>query len=77
MPLIPFADAFLTGSLLSILVPTLLLIAIAVVFVRLVKRVPEDTPSSSSTLPSPDVVAAAGDSVDDVTPAGPPPGDIS
>lgn len=76
MPLLLFADNFLAGSLLTILMPTLLLIVIAISFVALVKRVPHDTPGASSTLPPPDVLAAAGEGVDEITPAGPPPGEI-
>lgn len=70
-----FADNFLAGSLLTILMPTLLLIALAVWYWYAVKRVPEETPASSSQLPPKHVVAAAGESVKDVTPAGPPPGE--
>ncbi len=76
MPLLLFADNFLAGSLLTILMPVLLLIVIAVAFVAFVKRVPRNAPSSSSTLPPPHVVAAGGDAVDEVSPAGPPPGEI-
>jgi hypothetical protein len=56
---IPFADNFLAGSLLTLLMPTLLLSAIAVWYVFAVKRVPKDTPTSSTALPAPDVLAAA------------------
>jgi len=59
MPTIPFADNFLAGSLLTILMPTLLLSAIAIWYVLAVKRVPEDTPRSSPSLPPPEVLAAA------------------
>jgi hypothetical protein len=76
MPPILFASNFLAGSLLTILLPLGLLIVLSVWSVRIVRRVPENAPTSSATLPHPDVVAAAGDSVDDVTPAGPPPGEI-
>jgi hypothetical protein len=76
MPPILFADNFLAGSLLTLLMPTLLLVAIAVWYVLSVKRVPEDTPASSAPPPPPEVVAAAPAAADDVTPAGPPPGEI-
>jgi len=56
--MIPFADNFLAGSLLTLLMPTLLLIAIAIWFVVAVRRVPEDTPETSAALPHPDVAAA-------------------
>ena len=72
MPL--FADDFLAGSLLSLLLPVCLLIAIAVWYVLFAKRAP-DTHPSSPTLPPSDVVAAARDA-DRPQPAGPPPGEI-
>jgi hypothetical protein len=58
MPLILFADNFLAGSLLSLLLPTGLLVVIAVWYVRTIRRVPEDTPESAPALPSTDVLAA-------------------
>ncbi len=61
-----FADNFLAGSLLTLLMPTGLLIAIAIWYVFAVKRVPEDTPTSSSALPSPDVLAAADPEAEDI-----------
>ncbi|MGA9858861.1 MAG: hypothetical protein WBQ18_13440 [Solirubrobacteraceae bacterium] len=61
MPTLMFADNFLAGSILSLLMPTLLLSAIAVWYVMAVKRVPKDTPTSSTTLPSPEVLAATED----------------
>jgi hypothetical protein len=54
-----FADNFLAGSLLTLLLPTGLLIAIAIWYVRALRHVPEDTPTSSAPLPSSDVLAAA------------------
>ena len=59
MPHLLFADNFLAGSLLTLLLPTLLLSAIAVWYVLEVKRVPKDTPTSSAALPPPEGVAAA------------------
>ena len=73
MPL--FADDFLAGSLLSLLLPVCLLIAIAVWYVGFARHAPDAHPSSP-TLPPPDVVAAAGDAPDLTQPAGPPPGEI-
>jgi hypothetical protein len=70
-----FADNFLAGSLLSLLLPLCLLIAITVWFVLSVKRVPHDTPTSSSALSPPEVVAAAPPAETGITPAGPPPGE--
>ncbi len=73
MPL--FADDFLAGSLLSLLLPVCLLIAIAVWYVAFARRTP-DTHPSSPTLPPSDVVAAAADVAELPQPAGPPPGEI-
>ncbi len=61
-----FADNFLAGSLLSLLLPAGLLIAIAIWYLVAVRRVPEDTPTSSSALPSADVVAAADPEAEDI-----------
>jgi hypothetical protein len=73
MPL--FADDFLAGSLLSLLLPVCLLIAIAVWYVLFARREP-DTHPSSPTLPPSEVVAAVGDHADRAQPAGPSPGEI-
>lgn len=60
MPPIPFADNFLAGSIISLLMPVGLLIAIAIWYVLLtVKRLPDDTPTASASTPTPDVFAAA------------------
>ncbi len=66
MPLFLFADNFLAGSLLSLLLPTGLLVVIAIWYVRTVRRVPEDTPTASAALPSSDVLAAADPEAEDV-----------
>ena len=76
MPTILFADNFLAGSLLSLLMPTCLLIAITVWYVRFARRAPADTHPASSGLPSSEVVAAGNDAADRAEPAGPPPGEI-
>jgi hypothetical protein len=60
---LPFADSFLAGSLLTILLPLGLLIAIAIWYVIAVRRIPADTPTSSASLPSDEVVEAAGPAV--------------
>jgi hypothetical protein len=69
-----FADNFLAGSLLTILMPTGLLIAIAIWYLLALRRVPEDTPTSSASLPSSDVPAAADPEIED-TQAEPPAGE--
>jgi hypothetical protein len=43
MPPIPYADNFLAGSILTLLLPIGLLIVIAVWYVLAIKRVPEGT----------------------------------
>jgi hypothetical protein len=75
MPPILFADNFFAGSLLSLLLPVCLLIAIAVWYVRFVRHSPGDTSPASSALPGADVVAAASDA-EQAEPAGSPPGEI-
>lgn len=70
MPLL-FADNFLAGSLLTLLVPTLLLSAIAVWYVIEVKRVPKDIHPSTTSVPSAETLAAAQEATEDVP--GPPP----
>lgn len=68
-----YADYFLTGSLLTIVLPIALLISLATWYVIAVKRVPEETHPASPKLPPPEVVEAAGpEVVADVTPADPP-----
>ena len=59
MPPILFADNFLAGSLLTIFLPLGLLIVLTIWYVRVVRSVPEDTPTSSVSLPAAEVVAAA------------------
>ncbi|MGI8864302.1 MAG: hypothetical protein ACR2JH_07870 [Solirubrobacteraceae bacterium] len=73
MPPIPFADNFLAGSLLTLLVPVGLVIVLTIWYLVVVRRVPEDTPVSSASRPPAEVVAAAPDS--ESTPAGPPVGE--
>jgi hypothetical protein len=76
MATIVFADNFFAGSLLSLLLPVCLLIALAVWYVHFVRHSPADTSPASSALPAAEVVAAAADDVEQVEPAGPPPGEI-
>jgi hypothetical protein len=73
MPLLPLAAAFLTSALLTIVLPLALLVAITIWYVMAFRRVPEDTPVSSPSLPPQEVVEAAGpEVVADITPADPP-----
>lgn len=71
MPLL-FADNFLAGSLLTLLMPTLLLCAIAVWYVVAVRRVPKDVKRSAVAPPSPETVAAAKEATADSTSGAPP-----
>jgi hypothetical protein len=48
MPTILFADGFLTGSLLSLLLPVGLLIAVVVGFIMALRRLPGSTEDSVS-----------------------------
>jgi hypothetical protein len=66
MPPLLFADNFLAGSLLTLVLPIGLLIAIAVWYVRAVRHMPEDTPTASAALPSSDVLAAADPAAEDI-----------
>ncbi len=74
MPPIPFADNFLAGSLLTILVPVGLVIVLTIWYNIAVTRVPGDTPTSSAGLPPPEVLAAADPNAPD-PPAEPPAAD--
>jgi len=76
MPPIPFADNFLAGSLLTLLLPTGLLIAITIWYVLTVRHIPEETPTSSATLPPPEVVAAAAPTDEAPATTKPPPGEL-
>ena len=67
--MVAFADNFQAGAVLTLVMPIALLIAIAVWYMIAVRRIPQDTPESSSALPTAEIVAAAGDTVDDITPA--------
>lgn len=71
MPPIPLADNFLAGSIISLLMPVGLLIALLVWHAVAARRVPHDTPASSATLPPAEVLAAADPNVED-PPAEPP-----
>jgi len=62
MPLIPFADNFLAGSLISLLMPVILLVSLVVWYMLAIKRVPK----SRGTAPPP------GESIPTPTPTPPP-----
>ena len=76
MPPIPFADNFLAGSLLTILLPLALVVILTVWYTISVNRVPEDMPESSASLPPREVVETADPAVvAEITPAEPPAGE--
>ena len=60
MTLVPIAS-FLAGSLLSLLLPTLLLIALVVWYLRFFRRVPDtpEPPDSGSQVAAPDAAPIA------------------
>ncbi len=72
MPPLVFADNFLAGSIISLLIPLCLLIAIVAWYHLLATRQPEAAESSPSLPPS-EVVEAAGPAVAEVTPVEPHP----
>jgi hypothetical protein len=76
MPPIPFADNFLAGSLLTLLVPVGLLIAIAVWYVFSARRAYEE-PTTQGALPAPEVLAAAAPAPEPPSAAPPPAGSPS
>ena len=69
--MIAYGDNFLAGSLLTLLMPTLLLIALVVWYLIAIRRVPKDTPDSAAALPTRETVAAAGTDVHEINPAHP------
>lgn len=71
--MLAFADNFQAGAVLTLVLPIALLIAIVVWYLTIFNRIPKDTLESATTLPTPEVVAAAGDAVDEITPMDPQP----
>lgn len=70
MPLV-FADNFLAGAVISLVMPAGLLVAIAVWYHLVARRVPH-TQRASTALPPPEVLAAAEEAREPSGPAGPP-----
>lgn len=68
MSTIVVGTQFLASSLLTILLPIGVLIAIAIWYVISIRHVPDDTPVTSPTLPPPEVVAAASPAADSPPP---------
>jgi hypothetical protein len=68
MPVIPLATNYLAASLLTLILPLALLIALLIWYFLALRRVPEDTPASSPSLPSREMVAAASSASPAATP---------
>lgn len=66
--MLTLADNFQIGAALTLLMPLGLLLALGVWFMFVFRRVPKHTPESSTALPPPEMVAAAGDAVHEITP---------
>ncbi len=71
MPLL--AANYLAASLLTILMPIGLLLAIGIWHMLQFRRAPQDTPASSPSLPPPEMVAAASPSPEEIPPPAEPP----
>jgi hypothetical protein len=72
MPPIPLADNFLAGSLLSLLLPVGLLIAIVIWFVFVVKRLPATGARAAAAPPSaPDAHPDSGGAPAEASPSEP------
>lgn len=66
--MLTLADNFQIGAALSLIMPLGLLIILLVYYGFMFRRVPRDTPESSTALPPPEMVAAAGDAIHELTP---------
>ncbi len=66
--MLTLADNFQIGAALTLLMPIALVLILGVSFVFVFRRVPKDTPESSTVLPPAEMVAAAGDAIHEITP---------
>lgn len=66
--MLTLADNFQIGAVLSLVMPLGLLVVIVVWFMFAVRHVPKDTPEAATSLPPPEMVAAAGDAIHEITP---------
>ncbi len=66
--MLTLADNFQIGAALTLAVPLGLLFALSVWFMFVLRRIPKDTPESSTALPPAEMVAAAGDAIHEITP---------
>jgi len=66
--MLTLADNFQIGAALTLAMPLGLLLVLAVWFMFVLRRVPKDTPESSTALPPAEMVAGAGDTVHEITP---------
>ena len=71
--MLTLADNFQTAAALSLIMPLGLLIVIVVSLMFVLRRVPKDTPQTSTALPPAAMVAAAGDAIHEITPIDDPP----
>lgn len=72
--MLTLADNFQIGAALTLIMPLGLLLLLAIGFFFVLRRVPHDTPRSSTALPPSEMVSAAGDAVHELTPTEQPPG---
>jgi hypothetical protein len=71
--MLTLADNFQIGAALTLAMPLGLLLVLAVWFMFVFRRVPKDTPRSSTALPPSEMVAAAGEAIHELTPIDDPP----
>ncbi len=66
--MLTLADNFQIGAALTLAMPLGLLLVLAVWFMFVFRRIPKDTPESSTALPPAEMVAAAGDAIHEISP---------
>jgi len=66
--MLTLADNFQIGAALTLAMPLGLLLVLAVWFMFVLRRIPKDTPEASTALPPAEMVAAAGDTIHEITP---------
>ncbi len=71
--MLTLADNFQIGAALTLSMPIALVLILGVSFMLVFRRIPKDTPESSTALPPAEMVAAAGDAIHEITPINDPP----
>ena len=66
--MLTLADNFQIGAALTLLMPVALVLVLGVLFTMVFRRLPRDTPKSSTALPPAEMVAAAGEAIHELTP---------